>query len=118
MSSPASKPSESPEAKPTTNSTIENDVLNYLQTEFRLRFQYPLLAKRRGWQGRVIVAMHVLPTGKIAGLAIQESSGYPLLDHNALQTFETIGLVKPMLRQHNAEARQLSVPVIYQLTGG
>ncbi len=98
--------------------TINHDMLSYLQSEFRLRFHYPRLAVKRGWQGQVIIGMQVHPSGVIDNIAIQQSSGYPLLDQNAMHTFRSIGTVTRQLQQRLTESHAISIPVIYQLTGG
>ena len=45
--------------------------------------RYPARAVRRGWQGRVILDVEVLPSGKTGLVHIAMSSGYPVLDKSA-----------------------------------
>lgn len=47
---------------------------------------YPNLARRRGWQGVVILAVTVLEDGSPNQLTIHTSSGHDLLDKTALKT--------------------------------
>ncbi len=47
---------------------------------------YPPLARRRGWQGTVILKVTVSENGLAAEVALYKSSGYPLLDSTAKQT--------------------------------
>jgi protein TonB len=47
---------------------------------------YPTLARRRGWQGVVILAVRVLADGNPDQLTIRTSSGHELLDKTALKT--------------------------------
>jgi periplasmic protein TonB len=47
---------------------------------------YPNLARQRGWQGVVILAVTVLEDGSPNQLTIQTSSGHDLLDKTALKT--------------------------------
>lgn len=47
---------------------------------------YPNLARKRGWQGTVVLAVLVSAGGDVAQAAIQNSSGYELLDKIALKT--------------------------------
>ena len=97
---------------------LEHDVLEYLHSEFRVRFQYPLLARKRGWSGEVVIALNVNHHGRIDEVAIQKSSGYPILDNNAVQTFRAIGAVTPAIQSRINNKQYLSIPVIYTLTGG
>lgn len=46
---------------------------------------YPLAARRRGMQGRVLLAAHVRMDGVCAEVHLKQSSGYALLDESALE---------------------------------
>jgi len=45
--------------------------------------RYPGLARRRGWQGRVVLAVQVDATGRALAVAVAESSGHGVLDDAA-----------------------------------
>lgn len=47
---------------------------------------YPMLARRRGWEGWVLVGLRVAPDGSPRDVRVLESSGFPLLDRAALDT--------------------------------
>jgi protein TonB len=46
--------------------------------------QYPMMARRRGWSGQVEVSFTVNPDGNVNDLKILTSSGFPLLDEQAM----------------------------------
>jgi protein TonB len=96
---------------------LNNNMIDYLSSEFKVRFKYPVLARKRGWQGEVLLNLDINRHGKIARVAIQRSSGYLILDHNAVKTFELIGEISPILAQQLFGDHHLSIPVVYQLTG-
>ncbi len=48
------------------------------------KLHYPLLARRRSWSGQVELAFTITPDGSIHDLRILTSSGYSLLDDEAL----------------------------------
>lgn len=50
------------------------------------RPRYPTRAVDRGWQGRVILDVEVLPSGKAGTVRIAMSSGYGVLDRSARDT--------------------------------
>ena len=50
--------------------------------------RYPTRAIRRGWQGRVILDVEVLPSGKPGLVGIAMSSGYGVLDRSARKTVQ------------------------------
>jgi len=77
-----------------------------------------MLARKRGWQGEVLLGLAINRHGEIAHVAVQRSSGHQVLDSNAVKTFELIGAVSPILRTELMNEHQLSIPVVYKLTGG
>ncbi|MGC8852746.1 MAG: energy transducer TonB, partial [Hydrogenobacter sp.] len=46
---------------------------------------YPLLARKMGWEGRVVVCFRLTPDGRLEDLHVLESSGYEILDRSALE---------------------------------
>ena len=47
------------------------------------RPRYPLIARKRGYEGRVLLTVQVAGSGRVADIAIAKSSGYTLLDDAA-----------------------------------
>lgn len=47
--------------------------------------EYPMLARRRGWQGVVAIFVHVDSNGQVSLAAVARSSGHDVLDQAALQ---------------------------------
>jgi protein TonB len=71
---------------------------------------YPAVARRLGWQGRVMVSFVVCLDGRIVDLQIVESSGYKVLDNSAITTIEQAApFPLPPVRA------RLVVPVVYRL---
>ena len=48
--------------------------------------EYPLIARKKGWEGRVIIHADIDNTGKVTYIKILESSGYEALDNVSLNT--------------------------------
>lgn len=46
---------------------------------------YPAVARRMGWQGKVLVSVEVLADGSAGQVKLQSSSGHPVLDEVALK---------------------------------
>ncbi len=46
---------------------------------------YPMVARRMGWQGRVVLSVEVLANGSPGQIKVQQSSGHEVLDDAALQ---------------------------------
>jgi len=45
---------------------------------------YPMLARRRGWSGQVELSFTIDPDGSVSGLKVLTSSGFPVLDEQAM----------------------------------
>src|SRR4030043_2011725 len=49
---------------------------------------YPQEARRKGYEGEVILRVEVLPNGRVGQIEVKNSSGYKLLDRSALATIK------------------------------
>jgi protein TonB len=71
---------------------------------------YPMLARRKGWSGKVEVAFLIKPDGQVSELRIQTSSGYSVLDEQALEAIRRSAPFAPP-----RIAALLIMPVTFQL---
>jgi protein TonB len=85
-----------------------------LQQELSRHFRYPLLARRRGWQGEVRLAFSLDQHGSIIHARVARGSGHRALDRAALEALGKVAAIDVDL------SRELSfeLPVIYKLSGG
>ncbi len=92
-------------------------VRGRLQRELAARFRYPYLARRHGWEGRVVLGLQLTPDGHIHRPRVTKSSGHRVLDRAALDAVAGAGPLEwaPPLLQ--GAALDLDLPVIYRLTG-
>ena len=77
--------------------------------------RYPRAALDNNWQGRVEIRMAIGANGAIAALSVRRSTGYPVLDQQALEMIEkatTIAQVPAALRGREFT---VDVPVIFSL---
>jgi len=83
----------------------------YIKKIVEKNISYPAMARRMGWQGKVVVSFIVCLNGEVENLQVVKSSGHTQLDRNAL---ETIKQVKPF---PSPPVRvKLVLPVIYRMT--
>ena len=47
---------------------------------------YPMIARRRGYEGVVVLKVEILPNGRVGELRVKRSSGHHILDKSALNT--------------------------------
>ncbi len=81
---------------------------------FTPRPSYPAVAIRRGYEGKVVLNVRVLPNGKPEEIAIYKSSGYKVLDKAALKAVKKWKFV-PAQRGFTAVASWVRVPIEFQL---
>lgn len=84
-----------------------------LQREIARHFSYPLLARRHGWQGEVLLAFRLEADGRISEARVLRSSGYGILDRAALTALGKVGRIGSGIRRGLA----MELPVIYRLEG-
>lgn len=58
-------------------------ALDLLREAVAARLEYPRQARRRGMQGRVVVAIRVDADGRLEACAVETGSGFPVLDEAA-----------------------------------
>lgn len=82
----------------------------YIREVIQRRIEYPMTARRMGWEGRVVVAFTIRADGTVRDVRVKESSGFPLLDRNAV---EAVRGASPYPKPP-AEA-QILTPIVYTL---
>lgn len=82
----------------------------YIRDLIRKNISYPYIARRMGWEGKVTVSFVVSENGYIDNIKIKETSGFEILDKNAI---ETIKKVCPFPKP-SVEAL-IVVPIVYRL---
>ena len=92
-------------------------IISILIEEFKQHFSYPKLAKKRNWQGEVLLSLRITTTGKIKSIQIDNSSGYNILDQAAITSMRKVETL-PKIATWLKNDIELTVPVIYQLVNG
>lgn len=77
---------------------------------------YPSLAVRRGWQGEVVLGVHVRADGSIEHLTFVKSTNYGVLNYEAYETVRTSWHFKPLEdEEHLGEPAYIEVPIRFTL---
>jgi protein TonB len=109
-------PAEPDHTSPARDDGPDQAVLAYLNAELSRHFSYPLLARRRGWQGKVVLEFRVEVDGRIDRIQVARSSGYPMLDRSAVAALGKVGRVgRNLLGNTHLD---MLLPVHYQLVDG
>jgi protein TonB len=76
--------------------------------------KYPVLARRRGFQGNVLLEVLVGPIGNVIDLRVLSSSGHPVLDRAAKSSVKNWTFVPGMRGQEKVEM-WVRVPIRFEL---
>ncbi len=93
---PAEKPAVKEEAQPAPqDATPPSPVVLDAEPDYRADYlnnprpPYPMVARRMGFHGKVILNVEVLAEGKAGQVLLHQSSGHDILDNAAVQTVKT-----------------------------
>lgn len=75
---------------------------------------YPMVARRMGYHGKVVLDVEVLAEGKAGDVKLHQSSGYDILDNAALQAVK-IWRFTPARRFGQAVTQRFLVPIKFSL---
>jgi protein TonB len=84
--------------------------LSLIREKVSREVRYPLMARRQGWAGRVTVEFTVQLSGEVGALRVAESSGYPMLDRQALLAVKAASPFSPP-----PVVATLTLPVAFEL---
>lgn len=76
--------------------------------------KYPSVARSRGWEGKVVLQVHVSADGEATQVSVAQSSGHDILDEAAVNAVEGWRF-KPAKRGDTAVASTVRVPINFQL---
>ena len=102
------------EAKPAEEQPEESYATARPSYGFTPRPGYPAVAIRRGYEGSVLLNVHVLPNGKPEEVTIFKSSGLKVLDNAALKAVKKWRFV-PAQRGFKAVSSWVKVPIEFRL---
>ncbi|NVK17770.1 MAG: energy transducer TonB [Methylocystaceae bacterium] len=76
--------------------------------------KYPKLARKRGWQGRVVLSVHINKDGHPVQIEIRKSSGHKVLDRAALKALKK-WTFQPALKGGIRIPSHINIPIRFDL---
>lgn len=98
---------------PVDRAAVESEIIQAM----RSRFTYPALARRRGWEGSVVLRLDLDSEGRLQHIAVEQSSGHRILDRAALDALKALSGRVPVASDINQPLNGLRIPVEYRLQG-
>jgi len=75
---------------------------------------YPMLARKKGWQGEVVLGVHVAADGSIQHLSFVKSTDYGVLNYAAYETVRNHWRFDPLLNQSEELSAYIEVPITFR----
>ncbi len=94
---------------------IRQQLLGKIQTRLSRFLVYPPVARQRGWQGEVRLAVDVSAIGELENIQIAQSSGHQLLDLSAKHALTQVRQVAMATDWQGRVYANMMIPVRYQL---
>ena len=91
-------------------------IRRLIQSELVRHFQYPRLAQRRGWEGKIHLEFTVQPSGNISNIRILEGSRHGILNRSAVDTMTRIDTLNQISEGMLLGPIRMEIPIIYQLS--
>ena len=108
--SPATVASSTQPSRQESDRHLRNSLLELVATNLK----YPPVARRKGWQGTVVLKLHIESNGRISRLQVSETSGYPVLDRAAVDSLQLASVVQAD-QWLNGKSVDIVLPVEYRL---
>lgn len=77
--------------------------------------RYPRLAQLRQWQGTAVLQLELAPDGKLTAVRVLSSSGYEILDRQALEMVRAAAPLPQPPAGLSGRALAVDVPVVFRL---
>ncbi|MBU0620853.1 MAG: energy transducer TonB [Gammaproteobacteria bacterium] len=120
---PAEEPAKQEEVQPVQQeATPPSPIVLDAEPDYRADYlnnprpPYPMVARRMGYHGKVVLNVEVLAEGKAGEVQLHQSCGYDILDNAAIQTVKTWRF-SPARRFGQPVTQWFLVPIKFSLEG-
>lgn len=114
--STATEPRRSPPAAGISRASLEAELRGQLRRALLPHFRYPLLARRRGWEGIVRVGVRIEADGTLTGLHLVEGSHHAVLNRAAMESLRRVAQLPQAGTRLGSGHVDLVLPIEYRLT--
>jgi TonB family protein len=102
---------------PGVDSPNRNTELAFPDYKVNPKPRYPMLARRKGYEGTIILRVFVLESGGVGKVELEKSSGYEILDESALKAVKE-WVFTPGKKDGEPVPSWVTVPIKFQLNSG
>ncbi len=112
ITSPESKSSPLPSQE---EKTFLKQYLQEVAAKINAVKHYPRRARKKGWEGTVVIALHILPTGRVEKVVLATGSRYDTLNKAALQAIEKAQPFPKFSQGVSLKSISVKVPIQFTL---
>jgi protein TonB len=76
--------------------------------------EYPVIARKKGWQGRLLLNVRISENGDVLNINILKTSGFKILDRTSVETIKEWKFTPARLGKNNVEG-YLNIPISFKL---
>jgi pilus assembly protein CpaC len=105
-------------AGPDTEENVPEEMKNYagiIQKRILDTMVYPSAAKEAGFYGTVKLSLHLSYLGQLIDVTVKKSSGYKILDDNAVASTRKLGSYPPFPASIEKKDIWVDIPIVYRL---
>lgn len=99
----------------------DNELRARIEARLRLdlarHFEYPHVARLRGWEGDVLLGFVVQASGRLDGIRVLRGSGFAVLDQSAVDSLRRIVRLSDTVTWLNGRDLEMRLPIVYRLEG-
>jgi len=121
LPAPAKAASAAARARATSNrptgAALENLLHDKIHRAMQPYFNYPLLARRRGWQGTVKVSLRVEANGHLSQVRLVNPSPHAVLNRATMDNLKKVAAIPEAVQWLAGNHLDIVLPVEYRLLG-
>ncbi len=105
-------------AGPALEENVPEEMKNYariIQKRILDTIVYPSAAKEAGFHGTVKLSLHLSYLGQLIDVVVKQSSGYKILDDNAVASTRKLGSYPPFPASIEKKDIWVDIPIVYRL---
>jgi len=100
---------------PAEREALRNQLLGELQLRLSQHLSYPTRARRRGWEGEVLLGLRIDRDGWLHDIRLLHGSGHAILDRDALRALRRVERLPLPANTSAFPSLELRLPVVYRL---
>nr|VFK64595.1 MAG: protein TonB [Candidatus Kentron sp. UNK]VFK71150.1 MAG: protein TonB [Candidatus Kentron sp. UNK] len=97
-------------------SSLDPEALAWIMARLGKVLVYPRQARRRGWEGEVLVGFELAGSKQIRKIRLTRGSGYPVLDRAAIEALGKLGAIPDRHKGTTYRDIDVTIPVVFRLT--